>query len=95
MTKLGEDHKEFIEMLGNHSRLKILLTLWKSREEVGVYRVCRRTGLGRSAVRRHLNRLTENGVVSKRTYGAIALYSMNRENPRVEALLQFFRKASL
>lgn len=48
MLKLDEEKKKFIDAIGNPSRLKILLVLWKSDKELTVYKICQRTGLGRS-----------------------------------------------
>jgi len=93
MLKLGEEDRRFINTVGNSSRLKILLALWKSRQELRVYRICKFTGLGRGSVRRHMEQLVESGLVSKKIYGEIALYSVNRDNPRLNALARFFGEA--
>ena len=95
MLKLGEDEKNFVDAIGNPSRLKILLALWKSGQELPVYRICRFTRLGRSSVGRHLNNLVENGLVTRRMYGEVVLYSINKDNPRSNALIDFFRKVRL
>jgi len=92
MLKLGENNKNFVETIGNPSRLKILLALWKSGQELRVYKICRFTGLGRSSVRRHLEKLVGSGLVSKKTYGAIALYSINNNNPKANALARLFKE---
>lgn len=65
MLKLDEEKKRFIDAIGNPSRLKILLVLWKSDKELTVYKICQRTGLGRSAVTRHLGNLVDAGIVSR------------------------------
>ena len=95
MLKLGEDKTSFINAIGNPSRVKILLALWKSGQELPVYRICRFTGLGRSSVGRHLNNLVENGLVTRKMYGKTILYSINRDNPRLNALVNFFKEARL
>jgi len=95
MLKLGENDKTFIETIGDSSRLKILLALWKSGEELRVYKICRFTGLGRSSVRRHLDKLVESGLVSRKIYGEIALYSINKNYPKANALARFFKEADL
>jgi DNA-binding transcriptional ArsR family regulator len=95
MLKLGEEKKRFIEAIGNPSRLKILLVLWKSDKELTVYKICQRTGLGRSPVTRHLHKLTDYGLVSRRIYGEIPLYTLNIGYPRVQALISFFMKANI
>jgi DNA-binding transcriptional ArsR family regulator len=95
MLKLDEEKKRFIEAIGNQSRLKILLVLWKSDKELTAYKICQRTGLGRSAVSRHLHNLIEVGLVSRRVYGEIPLYTMNINESRANALMDFFAKAKI
>jgi DNA-binding transcriptional ArsR family regulator len=95
MPKLDEEKKRFIEAIGNPSRLKILLTLWKSDKELTVYKICKRTGLGRSAVSRHLHNLTETGLVSRMIYGEVPLYSLSIEDFKAKALADFFSKIKL
>jgi len=92
MLKLDEEKKKFIEAIGNPSRLKILLVLWRSDKELTVYKICQRTGLGRSAVSRHLHNLTETEIVSRRIYGEIPLYTINRNDSRARAIMEFFSK---
>lgn len=95
MLKLDEEKKRFIEAIGNPSRLKILLVLWKSDKELTVYKICQRTGLGRSAVSRHIGNLAEVGLVSRRIYGEILLYEINRNNFKAMSLVEFFAKVKL
>jgi len=95
MLKLGEDDERFIDTIGHPSRLKILLALWKSGQELRIYKICRFAALGRSSVRRHLNNLVENGLVTRKIYGEIVLYSINNDNPRLNALVSFFKEARL
>ncbi|MDH5481723.1 MAG: metalloregulator ArsR/SmtB family transcription factor [Candidatus Bathyarchaeota archaeon] len=92
MLKLDGEKKRFIEAIGNPSRLKILLVLWKSDKELTVYKICQRTGLGISAVSRHLRNLVEARLVSRRIYGEIPLYSIGREDSKARALIDFFAK---
>jgi len=95
MLKLDEEKKRFAEAIGNPSRLKILLALWKSDKELTVYKICQRTGLGRSAVARHLNNLVESGLVSRRIYGEIPVYTINGDNFRARGITEFFSKMKL
>lgn len=90
MLKLDEEKKRFIEAIGNPSRLKILLVLWKSDKELTVYKICQRTGLGRSAVARHLLMLVNARLVSRRVYGEIPVYTLNTDEPRVRGIIDFF-----
>lgn len=95
MLKLDEEKKRFIEAIGNPSRLKILLVLWKSDKELTVYKICQRAGLGRSAASRHLHSLVEVGLVSRRIYGEIPLYTINKDNFGSVALIDFFARMKL
>jgi DNA-binding transcriptional ArsR family regulator len=95
MLKLDEEKKRFIEAIGNPSRLKILLVLWKSDKELTVYKICQRTGLGRSAASRHLTNLVETGIVLRKIYGEIPLYTFNKANSKGRALIDFFVKSKL
>jgi DNA-binding transcriptional ArsR family regulator len=95
MLKLDEEKKRFIEAIGNPSRLKILLVLWKSDKELTVYKICQRTGLGRSAVVRHLNNLVASRLVLREVFGEIPLYTINKGDSNARALIEFFVKARL
>jgi len=95
MPKLDQEKQRFIEAIGNPSRLKILLALWKSDKELTVYKICQRTGLGRSAVARHLNNLVESQLVSRRIYGEIPLYAINKNDSRAKAIVELFTKIRL
>ncbi|MEM3697858.1 MAG: ArsR family transcriptional regulator [Candidatus Bathyarchaeia archaeon] len=95
MLKLDEEKKRFIEAIGNPSRLKILLVLWKSDKELTVYKICQRTGLGRASVARHLMKLVDSGLVSRRLFGEIPLYTLNKNNFRAATMMEFFGKTRL
>ena len=95
MLKLDEEKKKFIEAIGNPSRLKILLVLWRSEKELTAYKICQRTGLGRSAVARHLLTLVNAGLVSRRVYGEIPVYALNIDESRVRGIVDFFVKTKM
>jgi len=95
MLKLDEEKKRFIEAIGNPSRLRILLALWKSDKELTVYKICQRTGLGRSATSRHLGNLVDTGLVSRTIYGQIPLYTINGDNLKAKAVIEFLTKTKL
>lgn len=90
-----EDRKRFIDTIGNVSRIKILYVLWRSRQELRIYRICHLTGLGRSSARHHLNKLVKNELVVRKIYGQVILYSVNKNNPRLNALVDFFKATLL
>jgi DNA-binding transcriptional ArsR family regulator len=95
MLNLDESKKMLINAIGNESRLKILLVLWKSDQELTVYKISRFTGLGRSSVVRHIHNLVKSGLVSRKIYGEIPLYMIDNDNPKVNALIDFFQRAKL
>jgi len=95
MLKLDEEKRRFVNAIGNPSRLKIMLVLWKSDKELTVYKICQGTGLGRSVVSRQLHILVKNGLVSRKIYGEIPLYTFNQENLNARALVELFRKAGI
>ena len=95
MLKLDEEKRRFIEAIGNPSRLRILLVLWKSDKELTVYKICQRTGLGRSAATRHLHNLVKTGLVLKKIYGEIPLYAINRDESGARALMDLFARVKI
>ena len=84
-----------LSAIGNKSRLKILLSLWKAREEMTMYKICKATGLKRNSLSNHLRILLENELVERKIYGEIPLYTLNKSNPTVKALAEFFSKVNL
>ena len=81
--------ESLINLLGNRSKLRILITLWKSREESTVYRICKSTGLKRSIVHRHIKDLVDGGLVQRRRYGEISLFTLNSDSPCGKAFKEF------
>ena len=95
MLKLSKDKQHLIHAIGNESRLKILLVLWKSDKELTIYKLCVFTGLSRGSIIRHIRTLVEIMLVLKKYYGEIPLYTLNMQSSDVKALLDFFRKTRL
>ena len=97
MIRLDQMVESLLDTLGNPYRLKILLALSKvsGDQELTVYKICRLTGLKRETVARHLRRLVESGLVTRKVYGTVSLYTLSRGNPEVDALTNFFIKARL
>jgi len=86
-------HEEpLVNLLGNKSRLRILITLWKSREELTVYRICKSTGLKRSVVYRHMRALIDGGFVERKRYGEIFLFTLNLKSSYGRAFKEFLDK---
>ena len=95
MLKLDERQTALINAVGNASRLKILLTLWKTEEELTVYKISQKTWLKRERVDYHLRKLLESKLVLRKVYGAIPLYTINKESTEANALIEFFTKTRL
>lgn len=93
MLKLDERQTKIVNTVGNTSRLKIFLALWKARGELGVYKICKYTKLKRNLVNYHLRKLVESRLVLRKVYGVIPLYTINRESLEANALIEFFVKA--
>jgi|YelNatPaOPRAMG01_1025707.scaffolds.fasta_scaffold77320_1 DNA-binding transcriptional ArsR family regulator len=89
-----EFEKRVLGLVGNPSRLRILLALARHREELSVYKIAKFSGLGRASITKHLPLLAEGGLVRKRAYGRISLYSLS-ESPLTRGLMAFFREAGL
>lgn len=95
MFKPDSEQRKFTRAMGNASRLEILIALWKAKKELNVYKMHQHTGLGRSAINRHLKVLMEAGLVLRKTYGEIVFYTINCEDRKTCALIQLFEKSKL
>ena len=95
MPKPDERQTVLVNALGSASRLKILLALWKSKEELTVYKISQKTRLKRERVDYHLRKLVESKLVLRKVYGTIPLYTINEESPEANALIEFFTKTRL
>ncbi len=95
MFKLDERQTVLINAIGNASRLKILLALLKSKEELTVYKISQKTRLKRERVNYHVRKLVNSKLVTKKVYGVIPLYTINRGSSEAKALINFFIKTRL
>jgi len=95
VLKFDERQTMLLDAIGNSSRLKIFLALWKSKEELTVYKISQKTWLKRESVDYHLRKLVESKLVLRKVYGVIPLYTINKESPEANALIEFFIKARL
>lgn len=93
MLKLDERQAVLLDAVGNASRLKIFLALWKARDELVVYKTCKYTRLKRNLVNYHLRKLVESRLVLRKVYGVIPLYTMNKDSLEANALIELFIKA--
>jgi len=91
MIRLDERKERLLGILASKSRLKILAVLWKaSGKELTAHKISQSSGLKKKTVYRQLPQLVESRLVSKKTYGTICLYALNRESGEAEALTKVF-----
>jgi DNA-binding transcriptional ArsR family regulator len=85
-----------LTIIGNESRLRILLALAKHlSESLSVYKIAKFSGLERKVIRPHLRKLVEAELVQAKTYGPISVYSLNRESTPVQRLMDLFNDSRL
>jgi DNA-binding transcriptional ArsR family regulator len=91
LIRIDEEKERLLGVLASKSRLKILAALWKaSGKELTAHRISQSSGLKKKTVYRQLPQLVENRLVSKKIYGTICLYALNKESREAEALARFF-----
>jgi len=86
---------EVEEVLGSVGRVRVLKYLVRNpRNELAltVFRLRTLTGLRGRNVERHLETLVKWGWVEEVRVDGGRKYRLKRENPKVEALIEFFRK---
>jgi len=85
-----------LTIIGNESRLRILLALAKHVDEsLTVYKISKFSGLERKVIRVHLRKLVDAQLVHAKSCGPIFLYSLNRENTPVQCLMDLFKDLRL
>ena len=87
---------EIEEVMGSKGRLRVLKFLVrnpKGEPALSVFRLKMLTGLRGRNVEKHLETLVEWGWVEEIPTLGGRKYRLKRENPRVEALIKFFKKA--
>jgi len=80
---------EIEKFLSSKVRIKIL-KLFHELGELNIRRICKRTGSNYTVVKKHLILMEELGLVHHKKYGRIKLYSLNEDNPKVEAIKRLF-----
>jgi len=85
-----------LTIIGNESRLRILLALAKHlTDSLTVYKIAKFSGLERKVIRPHLRKLVEAELVHAKTYGPIFVYSLNTESTPVQRLMDLFNDSRL
>ena len=85
-----------LTIIGNESRLRILLALAKHLDEsLTVYKISKFSGLERKVIKAHLRKLLDAELIQAKSYGPIFLYSLNRESTPVQRLMELFKDSRL
>jgi DNA-binding transcriptional ArsR family regulator len=85
-----------LTIIGNESRLRILLALAKHlSDSLTVYKIAKFSGLERKVIRPHLRKLVEAQLVQAKMYGPIFVYSLNKESTPVQRLMDLFNDSRL
>ena len=85
-----------LTIIGNESRLRILLALAKHvSDSLSVYKIAKFSGLERKVIRPHLRKLVEAELVQAKMYGPISVYSLNKESTPVQRLMDLFDDSRL
>lgn len=94
-TKCKESDAEVEEVLGSSGRLRVLKFLVRNptnEPSLTVSRLRRLTGLRRGSVEKHLVTLMKWSWVEEIPINGGKKYKLRRENPKVEASINYFRK---
>jgi DNA-binding transcriptional ArsR family regulator len=85
-----------LTIVGNESRLRILLALTKHvGDSMTVYKIAKFSGLERKVIRPHLRKLVEAGFVQAIAYGPIFVYRLNKESTPVQSVMNLFNDSRL
>lgn len=75
------------ELLGNHPKVKILVTLLSEGRDINVSQIAEQAGMSRSTVYDHIEELQTLGVVKQtRKIGGSPLYQINKDSDVAEQL---------
>jgi len=90
------EKEKILKVLGSYARLKILATLATHvDEELTIYKIAQFSKLKKDSIRHSLPLLVGADLVDRRTYGAIRLYVLNKNNPVVKQWIEFLKKTRL
>jgi DNA-binding transcriptional ArsR family regulator len=78
-------------VLSSSGRIRIL-TLLTEVEELYLTEIAKRTEQSYSATERHLDDLTEAGIVEERDYGRVRVFKLNQANARAKLLQELILK---
>lgn len=93
---MDENKEKLLRLLGSYSRLKILTILLKHQEQdLTLYKITKYSKLSKDIIRRNIMSLVEADLVNVRHYGAIRIYSLNKNDAVVNEFVEFLKKAKL
>ena len=96
ITRMTHRRAPILTIIGNESRLRILLALAKHlSDSLTVYKIAKFSGLERKVIRPHLRKLVEAELVQAKMYGPISVYSLNKESTPVQRLMDLFDDSRL
>jgi DNA-binding transcriptional ArsR family regulator len=78
-------------LLSSSGRIRIL-TLLSEVEELHLTEIAKRTEQSYSATERHLDDLTEAGIVEERDYGRVRVFKLNQANDHAKLLQELILK---
>jgi len=85
-----------LTIIGNESRLRILLALAKHLDEsLTVYKISKFSGLERKVIKAHLRKLLDAELIQAKSYGPVFLYSLNNESTPIQRLMELFKDTRL
>lgn len=82
------------EVLSSRGRIRILSVLAKA-GDLNISEIVKRTALNHLVVDRHLASLRDASLIREKRYGRIRIFELNREDERLKAIVELFRKWDL
>jgi DNA-binding transcriptional ArsR family regulator len=75
--------------MSSYGRTKVL-TIMLETGELNISEITRRAGLSHSATARHLEFLTESGILTEKHFNRIRIFRVDQSSPFVGALMRFY-----
>ncbi|TMI22459.1 winged helix-turn-helix transcriptional regulator [Candidatus Bathyarchaeota archaeon] len=91
LALVGEKSPPLDKILSSSGRIRIL-TLLSEVEQLHLTEIAKRTDQSYSAAERHLDDLSQAGIVEERDYGRVRLFKLNLANDRAKLLQELILK---
>jgi DNA-binding transcriptional ArsR family regulator len=75
--------------MSSYGRTKVL-TIMLETGELNISEISRRSGLSHSATARHLEFLTESGILTEKRFNRIRIFRVDQASPIAGALMRFY-----